>query len=88
MKSMILSQFEALRTIKTSRARLSGFWAVVISLLCIGMSLTHLLFNSYWEMVSIDKRALHLAFVLLIVFLLYPARHGILPLAPSHGMML
>ncbi len=84
MKSKLLSRFESLCAINTSKTRLSGFWAVCVSLLCIGMSVTHLLFNSYWEMVSIDKRALHLAFVLLLVFLLFPARKSSGPkTAPS-----
>ena len=84
MKSTFFSQFEMLRTIQTSGARLNGFWAIVLSLLCIGMSITHLLFNSYWELVSIDKRALHLAFVLLIVFILYPVKRSSGPkTAPS-----
>ena len=84
MKSNLFSLFEMLCNLQTSKARLRGFWAVVISLLCIGMSLTHLLFNSYWEIVSISKRALHLAFVLLIIFLLFPAKRSSGPkTAPS-----
>ena len=83
------SQLQSLRTIlcsiTTSKTRLTGFWAVVVSLICITMSVAHLLFNSYWDMVSIEKRSLHLAFVFVIVFLVYPLRRkaGNKKLAPS-----
>lgn len=76
MHAQLQSLRETLCTITTSKSKLTGFWAVTLSLICIAMSVTHLLFNSYWDMVSIEKRSLHLAFVFTIVFLLYPLRRN------------
>ena len=85
MQSQIQSLREALSTINTSKVSMTGFWAIVLSLLCVAMSITHLLINSYWDMVSIEKRSLHLAFVFAIVFLFYPMRKkpGVKKTAPS-----
>ena len=48
-------------------------WAVILSLLAVGMALFHLYYNSYGQMLSIELRAAHLAFVLALIFLTVPA---------------
>jgi len=52
------------------------FWGVVITLITVMMGLFHLYYNSYGTMLSIQMRAAHLAFVLTLVFLIYPLRSG------------
>ncbi len=76
MQSQLRTLRATLGNITTPKTRLTGFWAVTLSLVCVAMSITHLLFNSYWDMVSIEKRSLHLAFVFIIVFTLYPLRRN------------
>lgn len=52
--------------------KLSGFPAILVSLLAVCMSLFHLYTSGFGLMQAIIQAAIHLAFVLVLVFLLYP----------------
>lgn len=58
-------------------------WGLVITLVTIVMGLFHLYFNSYGFLLSIQLRAAHLAFVLTLVFLIFPRRKGDPSASPS-----
>ncbi|HHV79424.1 MAG TPA: TRAP transporter permease [Firmicutes bacterium] len=55
---------------------MAGSWGKVITVIAVMMSIFHLYSSSIGLMLAIKQRAFHLAFVLLLVFLLYPARKG------------
>ena len=51
---------------------LVGWQALLISIIAISMSLFHLYTSGFGLLLAIKQRAIHLAFVLVLVFLLYP----------------
>ncbi|RRJ82807.1 TRAP transporter permease [Aestuariirhabdus litorea] len=58
-------------------------WGIAITMTAIAMGLFHLYYNSYGYLLSIQLRAAHLAFILALVFLIYPRRRGSPKAAPS-----
>ena len=52
--------------------KLSGFPAILVSAIAVCMSLFHLYTSGFGLMQAIIQAAVHLAFVLVLVFLLYP----------------
>ncbi|MFZ7101978.1 MAG: TRAP transporter permease [Peptococcaceae bacterium] len=67
---------EALDEVKFPTADFRGRWAVIISLVTVIMSVFHLFFNSYGRILAIQLRAAHLAFVLALIFIIFPLRKG------------
>lgn len=53
--------------------KFSGKWAVVISVVAIAMSLFHLYTSGFGILMAMKHRSVHLAFLLTLTFLLYPA---------------
>lgn len=53
----------------------AGIMALIIAVLAIGMSIFHLYTAGFGLLESLKQRAVHLVFVLVLVFLLYPARN-------------
>ena len=56
--------------------RMGGKWAFIISLLAIAWSIFQLYTSGFGVLEAIKQRAVHLMFVLVLAFLLYPARKG------------
>ena len=52
----------------------SGKWCFIIGLLAIVASLFHLWVSGMGLMMSLKRNAVHLAFILSLAFLIYPAR--------------
>ncbi|GAX88438.1 TRAP transporter permease [Effusibacillus lacus] len=63
--------------------RLTGKWAVVISFIAVLWSLFQLYTSGFGLFESIIQRSVHLMFVLVLAFLLYPARKGAPKRRPS-----
>ncbi|MFA6880187.1 MAG: TRAP transporter permease [Aminobacterium sp.] len=53
---------------------LFGWQGLVITALAVGMSLFHFYTSGFGLLLAMKQRSLHLAFVLVLVYLLYPAR--------------
>ncbi len=51
-----------------------GFWAVVVSLIAGAMALFHLFTARFGTLEALRQRSVHVAFVMALVFLLYPIR--------------
>ena len=73
----------ALRCVSIGKRKLEGPWAVIISVTAIAMALLLLWFNSYGMVLGVQLRAIHLGFVLPLVFLAYPLRKKAKRAAPS-----
>ena len=73
----------SMKELRIRSASFTGGWAIAITLITVAMSFFHLYFNSYGHMMSIHKRAVHLAFVLLLVFLVFPLRKDAPKTKPS-----
>lgn len=67
---------EFAQTVKVGKNTITGTWAVIITVLAVAMSLFHMYFNSYGMISSINLRTTHLAFVLCLVFLMFPIKKG------------
>ncbi|GAB6100196.1 TRAP transporter permease [Halanaerocella petrolearia] len=50
----------------------SGIMAVLITLIAVGMSLFHLYTAGFGVLLALKQRAIHLGFILVLIFLLYP----------------
>jgi len=63
---------------------LSGFWAVLVTVVAVGMSLFHLYTAGFGVLLAMKQRGVHLAFALFLIFLLFPgskrAKRNVLPL--------
>lgn len=53
--------------------KFTGFWAKVVSVVAIGMSGFHLYTAGFGTLMAIKQRGIHLAFLMALAFLLYPA---------------
>lgn len=73
----------ALRCVSVGKRKLDGPWAVIISVIAIAMALLLLWFNSYGMVLGVQLRAIHLGFVLPLVFLAYPLRKKAKRTTPS-----
>ncbi|MGI6128734.1 MAG: TRAP transporter permease [bacterium] len=51
----------------------TGFWAKVVSIVAVGMSLFHLYTAGFGALMAMKQRGIHLAFLMTLAFLLYPA---------------
>ena len=51
---------------------LIGWQALIITVIAVSMSLFHLYTSGFGLLLAMKQRAIHLAFVLVLVFLLYP----------------
>ncbi|MGI6604926.1 MAG: TRAP transporter permease [bacterium] len=51
----------------------TGFWAKVVAVIAVSMSLFHLYTAGFGTLVAMKQRSIHLAFLLALAFLLYPA---------------
>lgn len=60
--------------------RMGGKWGLLISFLAIAWSVFQLYTSGFGVLEAIKQRSVHLMFVLVLAFLLYPARKG----APKH----
>ncbi|WP_051534120.1 TRAP transporter permease [Desulfitibacter alkalitolerans] len=69
-------------------AKFKGHWAIIITLITVSMAAFHLYYNSYGLMMAIQLRAAHLAFVFLLIFLIFPVRRGIAKTKPSIADMI
>ncbi|MDR1731403.1 MAG: TRAP transporter permease [Synergistaceae bacterium] len=59
---------------ESSFRRYAGRWAAIVSVITIVMSLYHLVTSSgYWMLPAMQHRSVHLAFLMGLTFLLYPA---------------
>ena len=67
--SELLEKYDA----ESRYRRLTGFWAAVVSAIAIGMSAFHLYTSGFGALMAMKQRGIHLAFLLALVFLLYPA---------------
>lgn len=83
MTSFIRKFIEVFTEIQSPTAHFKKTWAIVITLITVLMSLYHLYYNSYGAIVSIQLRAAHLAFVLALIFLLFPWKRGTKKTRPS-----
>ncbi|MGH2404182.1 MAG: TRAP transporter fused permease subunit [bacterium] len=54
--------------------RLVGFWASVVATIAVAMSLFHLYTARWGTLEALRQRSIHVAFVMALVFLLYPMR--------------
>ncbi|MDR7486522.1 MAG: TRAP transporter permease [Armatimonadota bacterium] len=54
--------------------RLTGFWAGVVATIAVAMALFHLYTARFGTLEALRQRAVHVAFALALVFLLYPFR--------------
>jgi len=57
----------------SSKRELTGIWKHIVNFLCVAMALFHLYVAGWGVISQINIISTHLAFVLLIIFLLYPA---------------
>ncbi len=58
------------------RRELEGKYKTIVALIAISFSVFELWVNSFGIMLDIKRNAIHLAFLFMLVFLLYPARKG------------
>lgn len=72
-----------LRSVSIGKRKLEGPWAAIISIIAIAMALLLLWFNSYGMVLGVQLRAIHLGFVLPLVFLAYPLRSKAKRTTPS-----
>ena len=56
--------------------KFNGKWAIVISFVAIAMSVFHLYTSGFGTLMAMKHRSVHLAFLLTLTFLLYPASKG------------
>ncbi len=56
--------------------KLAGTWGLVISVVAIAWSIFQLYTSGFGVLAAIKQRSVHLMFVLVLAFLLYPARNG------------
>lgn len=68
---------------ESSKVYFKGKWAAIVTLIMVFMSLFHMYYNSYGSLMSIQFRAAHLAFVLALIFLIYPSKKGVKKVKPS-----
>lgn len=61
---------------------LAGFWAGVVSVLAVAMALFHLYTARFGTLEALRQRSVHVAFAMVLVFLLYPARRRDAATAP------
>ncbi|NLG86259.1 MAG: TRAP transporter permease [Firmicutes bacterium] len=64
----VLEQFDT----ESRFRKYTGFWAKVVSVLAIAMSLFHLYTAGFGSLMAMKQRGIHLAFLLGLSFLLYP----------------
>lgn len=60
----------------SSQRELVGQYLQIVTLIAIAASLIHIYMNSFSLMVAIKRNAIHLAFMLSLTFLVYPARRN------------
>ncbi|MHB1651294.1 MAG: TRAP transporter permease [Desulfitobacteriaceae bacterium] len=63
--------------------RMGGTWAFIISFLAIAWSVFQLYTSGFGVLEAIKQRSVHLMFVLVLAFLLYPARKGAVKHRPT-----
>ena len=56
--------------------KLFGHWALIVSIIAIVSSLFHFYTAGYRPLPALEQRPIHIAFMLLLCFLIYPARRG------------
>ncbi|NLY50488.1 MAG: TRAP transporter large permease subunit, partial [Firmicutes bacterium] len=67
-----IEEIKAQVDLESKFRRLTGFWATLIKLVAIGMSLFQLYTAIFGVLPAQKQRTIHLAFALVLVFLLYP----------------
>ncbi|KXS45618.1 MULTISPECIES: TRAP transporter permease [unclassified Candidatus Frackibacter] len=68
--SKLLKEFDT-----TSNFRnYTGIMAIIITIIAVGMSLFHLYTAGFGVLLALKQRAVHLGFLLVLIFLLYPAK--------------
>ena len=65
----MLKKFDA----ESRYRKYTGFWAKAVSVIAIGMSLFHLYTAGFGTLMAMKQRGIHLAFLMALAFLLYPA---------------
>lgn len=75
-------------SVSAGKRKLNGPWAAAISAGAIVMALLLLWFNSYGMVLGVQLRAIHLGFVLPLVFLVYPLRKKTKRTSPAIGDVL
>ncbi|MFZ5942685.1 MAG: TRAP transporter permease [Bacillota bacterium] len=83
MPVFIKNLIEALDVAKFPTANFKGKWALITSFITVFMSIYHLFFNSYGQILAIQLRAAHLAFVIALIFIIFPLRKGYKKSNPS-----
>ncbi len=58
------------------KRKLKGFWAVVATLIAIGVSLFHFYTSGFGLLISFEQRSLHLAMLMALAFIMYPMYSG------------
>ena len=64
---------EEVEEVKSAVRTLRGGWQTAIYVIAVAMSLFHIWVNSFGVMPGIYRNAVHLGFVLILIFFLYPA---------------
>lgn len=60
----------------SSQRQLVGKWLQIVTVIAIVAAIVHIYMNSFSLMVTIKRNAIHLAFMLSMTFLVFPARKG------------
>ena len=73
----IISAEEAEKVLEKADAesrfrKYTGKWAAAITLIAVAMSLFHLYTSGFGTLMAMKQRSVHLAFLVLLTFLLYP----------------
>ncbi|CAM3488383.1 TRAP transporter permease [Aeromicrobium ponti] len=76
MKKIMKDIYDNMDRIEVPGSIIKGRWAAAVTLICVFMGLFHIYYNSYGTMLSIQLRAAHLAFVFLLIFILFPYQKG------------
>ncbi|MEW6625050.1 MAG: TRAP transporter permease [Bacillota bacterium] len=76
IKDIVKNMISEICEMQFPMAKFQGKWAIVVSLITIVMAGFHLYYNSYGIMMAIQLRSAHLAFVLVLIFLLFPIKKG------------
>ena len=61
----------------------TGRWAAIITMIAVAMSLFHLYTSGFGTLMAMKQRSIHLAFLVLLTFILYPGSRRAPRLRPS-----
>ncbi len=71
--SMVIDELVEKYEVESRFRKYSGAWAKAVTVIAVSMSLFHLYTAGFGSLMFIKQRAVHLAFLLVLAFLLYPA---------------